>query len=211
MLSEVSNEGGLLGNVREVDDDGDESTTDLMHNSQHSMQEAQIVHLARENAMLRQQHQQYQNSRMRPRASTQATFGMVNGGYSVTRGSVAEESEYAIDEQDEPGEGGAQPGLQRRMSEFGAGAYQTPYENRHIENVKKGPWQTSSRFGGDAGSRRHSFADVSHRQNSISSSGEPSTPRESTVVDHRPRDYPSAYPESAAFPGGRSCEHWSRC
>ncbi|KAM0813198.1 putative PSP1 C-terminal domain-containing protein [Seiridium cardinale] len=178
MLSEMSNE-GMLGKVHEVDDDDTQSTHSSGHGAQtHQNDQSKTIELlARENAMLRQQ-QQYQNSRLRPRAST--SYGIGNG-YSV-REPVPEESDYAVDELDETGEGhdaAAKRALGRRMSEYGAGAFGArsplyPVENRKLENVKKAYWQSSLGFGGIGDipqSRRHSFADVPTRQGSISSIG----------------------------------------
>lgn len=177
MLSEMSNEGAMLGKVKEVEDD-EESTSDSPQANQHqqSADAKTIEMLTRENAILRQQ--QYQNSRLRPRASTAATYGLGNG-YSV-HDPVPEESDYAVDELDEMNEG-QDPAMKRafvrRMSEY-AGSYRSPYntaENRKLETVKRAIWQTSLGFGGLSDipqSRRHSFADVPTRQPSISSMGE---------------------------------------
>jgi hypothetical protein len=178
MLSEMSNEGAMLGKLNEENDDDDESTQSSGHGSHlHQSAEAKTIELlARENAMLRQQQQQqqYQNSRIRPRAAS--SYGIGNG-YSV-RDAVPEESDYAVDELDESNDGHIKRGISRRMSEYGAGisySGRSPYpvENRKLENVKKAYWQSSpfsGGLGGDiTGSRRHSFADISTRQGSISS------------------------------------------
>jgi hypothetical protein len=204
MLSEMSNE-GMLGKVHEVDDDDNQSN----HSSGHGMQPHQsaesktIEYLARENAMLRQQ--QYQNSRIRPRAST--TYGLGNG-YSV-HDPVPEESDFAIDELDETGDGheaAAKRALGRRMSEFGASAFGGrsplyPVENRKIENVKKAFWQSSLGFGGLSDipqSRRHSFADVPTRQGSISSIGEPPLGEVNSPDAAHPQDFAS-FPDGAGY------------
>lgn len=176
MLSEMSNE-GMLGKVHEVEDDDVQSTHSSGQGTQtHQADQFKTIELlARENAMLRQQ-QQYQNSRLRPRAST--SYGIGNG-YSV-HDPVPEESDYAVDELDESGDGhdaAAKRALGRRMSELGTGAFGArsplyPVENRNLENVKKAYWQSSLGFGGMGDipqSRRHSFADVPTRQGSISS------------------------------------------
>lgn len=176
MLSEMSSE-NMLGKVHEVEDDDNQSSHSSGQGTQiHQADQSKTIELlARENAMLRQQ-QQYQNSRLRPRAST--SYGIGNG-YSV-RDPVPEESDYAVDELDESGEGhdaAAKRALGRRMSELGAGAFSArsplyPVENRKLENVKKAYWQSSLGFGGLGDipqSRRHSFADVPTRQGSISS------------------------------------------
>ncbi|KAJ0345885.1 hypothetical protein COL26b_001152 [Colletotrichum chrysophilum] len=210
MLSEMSNDGGLLGKVKEVDDDDDESASESMQSSMHQSAEAKTIELlARENAMLRQQQQQqqqqqqYQN-RLRPRASTGAAYGLGNG-YSL-RETVPEESDYAIDELDEANEGAdlaAKRAMGRRMSEFGVSAFRSPYENRKLENVKKAYWHSSLGFGGPEGqqSRRHSFADIPTRQGSISSISETVTGLDTPVAEpQQPVDFSAAYGENPNFP-----------
>ncbi len=175
MLSEMSNDGSMLGKVNEDDDD---DSSGSMQGSQHQDAAKTIEMLTRENMMLRQQ-QQYQNARLRPRASTASAFGLSS---SYLQEPVPEESDYAVDEHDELNEGpdaAARRGLGRRMSEYGAaGPFRTPsymVENRNLENVKKAFWQSSLGFGGLGDlpqSRRHSFADVPTQQASISSIGD---------------------------------------
>ncbi|KAI0479283.1 hypothetical protein GGR56DRAFT_665089 [Xylariaceae sp. FL0804] len=207
MLSEMSSEGAMLGKVKEVDD-GDESTSDSTQGAHHqqSADAKTIELLTRENAMLRQQ-QQYQNSRLRPRASSSTAYGLMNNGYSSVRDPVPEESDYAIDELDEANEGhdaAAKRGLGRRMSEYSTGTYRSPYpvENRKLENVKKAFWQSSLGFGGLGDipqSRRHSFADVPTRQGSIGSVGDSGTLHEGGAPDvSQGQDY-SAYVDNAGF------------
>lgn len=204
MLSEMSNDGGLLGKVKEVDDDDDESATESMQGSMHQSAEAKTIELlARENAMLRQQ--QYQN-RLRPRASTGAAYGLGNG-YSL-RESVPEESDFAIDELDEAHDGNemaAKRALGRRMSEFGATGFRSPYENRNLENVKKAYWHSSLGFGGPEGqqSRRHSFADIPTRQGSISSINESFNALDTPVAEQQqPQDFSLGYSENPNYPLG---------
>ena len=179
MLSEMANDGSALGKVNEDDDD---DSAGSMQGSQHQNAEKTIEMLTRENALLRQQAQQQQyqqSSRLRPRASAGNAYGL-NGYFQEP---VLEESDYAVDELDESNEGSemsARRAMGRRMSEFGAAPFRSPYttfENRKLENVKKGIWHTSLGFGGlgdGSQSRRHSFADVPTpvRQNSIVSLGE---------------------------------------
>jgi len=205
MLSEMANDGSMLGKVNE--DDDDDSTGSLPGSQMQSAEAKTIEMLTRENAMLRQQ-QQYQNSRLRPRASTSAVYGLSNG---YLQESVPEESDYAIDEHDEASDGVDLAGrrtLARRMSEYGAGPFRSPFsaiENRKLENVKKAYWQSSLGFGGLGDipqSRRHSFADVPTRHGSISSVGESIPPHELTPQDSQ--DYPSAYTDNSTFPGANS-------
>lgn len=207
MLSEMSSDGGMLGKVKEVEDDDDESTNGSAPGGQHQSAESKTIELlARENVMLRQQ-QQYHNSRLRPRASTAAAYGMGNG-YGLHE-SVPEESDYAIDELDESNDASelaAKRALGRRMSEYGAGPFRSPYtvENRKLENVKKAFWQSSLGFGGLGDipqSRRHSFADVPTRQPSIGSIGEHVTHEPSHQEGQIGQDLSSGYPESSMFSG----------
>lgn len=205
MLSEMASD-GMLGKVNEDDDD---DSTGSMQGSQHQSTEAAktIEMLTRENAILRQQQQQYQNARLRPRASTAAAYGLGNG---YLQESVPEESDYAIDELDESNDASdlaAKRALGRRMSEFGVGPFRSPYsaiENRKLENVKKAFWQSSLGFGGlgdISQSRRHSFADVPQRQNSVVSVGESVGPHDTGVQDsqHSQEAY-SGYPDNPSFP-----------
>ncbi|KAL1901472.1 hypothetical protein Sste5346_001879 [Sporothrix stenoceras] len=181
MLSEMSNDGGMLGKVKEVDDDDDESTNDSPQGSQHLTAEAKTIEmLTRENAMLRQHaSQQYHNARIRPRASTGAAYRLDNG-YGLQESVPEESSDYAIDELDEINDGdfatAAKRATTRRMSEFAApGSFRSPFsvENRKLESVKKAFWQTApAGFSDVSPSRRHSFADIPTRQASISSISE---------------------------------------
>ncbi|KAJ9132618.1 Protein PSP1 [Pleurostoma richardsiae] len=203
MLSEMSNEGGMLGKVKEVeDDDDDDSTSGSAQGGQHQSAESKTIEmLARENAILRQH--QYQNLRLRPRASTAAAYGLGNG-YNLQE-SVPEESDYAIDELDESNDASelaAKRAFSRRMSEYGAGPYRSSYtlENRKLENVKKAFWQSSLGFPGLGDipqSRRHSFADVPTRQPSIGSIGEQVMVHEPASQDaQHAQDFASPYPEN---------------
>ncbi|KAK5660938.1 hypothetical protein OQA88_12312 [Cercophora sp. LCS_1] len=203
MLSEMANDGNMLGKVNEDDDD---DSTGSMQGSQHQSAEAAktIEMLQRENQMLRQQ-QQYQNSRLRPRASTAAVYGLGNG---YLQEPVPEESDYAIDEHDEANDGSdlaAKRNLARRMSEYGAGPFRSNYmaENRKLENVKKAYWQSSLGFGGlgdISQSRRHSFADVPTRQGSISSISEAVASHEASSPDiSHQQEYPGAYSDTQNY------------
>lgn len=207
MLSEMSSDGAMLGKVKEVEDDEDDSTGSSGQGThlQQSAEAKTIELLARENAMLRQQ--QYQN-RIRPRASTAATYGLGNN-YSV-RESVPEESDFAIDELDEANEGhdaAARRGSARRMSEYAPSVYrsQYPLENRKLENVKRAYWTSSLGFGGLGDipqSRRHSFADIPTRQASIGSLGEAVSLHESQSPDaSQSHDYGN-FPDSMGLHAG---------
>lgn len=205
MLSEMSSDGAMLGKVKEVEDDDDDSTSDSAQGShqQQSVEALTIEKLTRENAILRQQ--QYHSSRLRPRASTAATYGLGNG-YGV-RGTVPEESDFAIDELDEAGEGQdgvSKRGLARRMSEYASGSIRSPYplENRKLENVKKAYWQSSLGFENLSNipqSRRHSFADVPTRQGSIGSIGDGVSLHDATSPEASQGQEFGGFPEGTGF------------
>lgn len=187
MLSEMTSEG--LGKLKEVEDDEEENENNSLGNSTHGLSQmsetASVVEqLMRENAMLRQQQQQ--NLRLRQKSATIITLagsGAVNA-YGL-KDTLSEESDFAIDENDEIGELqdiGNKGLLTRRMSEYEYGANSRArggfesLENRKLETLKKAHWQSSLGFGGPSDlppSRRHSFADVPTRHQSISSMGEP--------------------------------------
>lgn len=213
MLSEMANDGSVLGKVKEVEDDDDESSTDSMQGSFHQMSDSnKIEMLARENAMLRQQQQQYTN-RIRPRASTGA--GYVGNGYPL-RETVPEESDYAIDELDETGDSGYPFGRRsaaRRMSEYGgagAGAFRTPLgmeSRKDSMNLKKALWSsTPSYFTGDISqSRRHSFANMPTRQGSISSIADSVSTLDANPADgQQSQGFVPGYSEGPGFPGSTS-------
>jgi hypothetical protein len=208
MLSEMSNDGSMLGKVKEVEDDDDEeSTTESMHGSFHQSSESKTIEmLSRENAMLRQQ-QQY-NARIRPRASTGAAY--VGNGYPL-REPVPEESDYAIDELDElndVGESFARRAASRRMSEFGIGPFRSTFgvENRKTDNanLKKALWTTSGGFSPSdiSQSRRHSFANMPTRQGSISSIADTAALEASVSSDQQLQDYSSGFPDGTGFVAG---------
>jgi hypothetical protein len=202
MLSEMSNDGNMLGKVNEDDDD---DSSGSMQGSQHQDAAKTIEMLTRENMLLRQQ-QQYQSARLRPRASTASAFGLSS---SYLQEPVPEESDYAVDEHDELNDGSdmaARRGLARRMSEYGVGGpYRTPYmaENRKLENVKKAFWQSSPDFVGLGDlpqSRRHSFADVPTRQASISSIGDAMQAHGSGAQDiAHAQEFSAAYADNHAY------------
>lgn len=185
MLSEMSDGGGMLGKVKETEDDDEGSAHDSLQGTQQQAVDAETIKmLTRENALLRQQAANATtasfHARLRGRASTAGGYGMGNG-YGLHE-SVPEESDFAIEELEETADAGElaakRAAIGRRMSEFGAGtSFRSPFpvENRKLENVKKAYWQTSLGFGGVGDvsqSRRHSFADVPTRQPSIGSIGE---------------------------------------
>lgn len=210
MLSEMANDGSMLGKVKEVEDDDDESPSESMQSSFHQSDAKTIEILARENAMLRQQQQQqqqqtqYNNARIRPRAVTGSSYPA--NGYPI-RDTVPEESDYAIDELDEANESGdmlAKRALSRRMSEYGAGSLRSPFENNRKPenaNLKKALWSSSLGFSPSdiSQSRRHSFANMPTRQGSISSIPDAAALEPSALDMQQSQEYPPGYPDPAAF------------
>lgn len=215
MLSEMANDGSMLGKVKEVEDDDDESPNESLQESWHQHQQHQpsqqtsdaktIEMLARENAILRQQQTQY-NARIRPRAVTGS--GYMGNGYSL-RETVPEESDFAIDELDEANEAGemlAKRALNRRMSEYGPASIRAPFggDGRKVDNtnLKKALWSTSLGFPVTdvSQSRRHSFANMPTRQGSISSIPDATSVLEPSAAEmQQSQDYPPGYPDASAF------------
>lgn len=191
VLGELGHDPAMLGRVRE-DDDGDESPNGSDGDMNYSASQARTIEqLARENALLRQAAAAGQvDNRYRDRANSSAS---ATGAHSLhrIRGGVPEEQMRAedLDElRDIPGYSNMRSNTRRRFSEHSANlepqfqAFPAPLENRALENVRKGQWQTSLGFGGGADmpqSRRHSFADVPMRQASVGSidSHSTATPR----------------------------------
>ena len=187
MLGDLSHDPPLLEQLREVDDD-EEGSNGSETDVQLSAQETKIQQLAMENAMLRQAAaERSESAKLRNRAAASiASKAPRNSAqlYSqLAHDSMAEETEYALCDFEDP----ELPKLYkyegfsgRRSSEY-ATKSSTQYtvagnpENRTLESVKKGHWQSSLGFGGigePSQSRRHSFADVPTRQNSIGSAGD---------------------------------------
>ncbi|KAI9844537.1 MAG: hypothetical protein M1837_005495 [Sclerophora amabilis] len=193
MLSELSHDGTSLGRVREADDDDEDSMSGSQQGIQLPASSAQTMEsLARENAMLKQEAmtQQLENLQLRNRAvstnSASSPFSAnptLSGGGHRIRGVVPEDSEYAIDEIEDPHDiqGYATRNVSdRRYSEYNTDPTQSLSSfafppNPKLEVIKKGHWQSSLGFGGaeeGTHSRRHSFADVPKRSGSISSSSD---------------------------------------
>ena len=187
MLGDLSHDSSLLGQLREVEDDessnGSESGAPLS-TTQH------IEKLTMENTRLRQMAaEKFELGIVRNRnISVTGNAGKIprNTGQSYQqriRDSVPEGSDYALYDMDESEASPLykyEPSNERRSSEYAAkssGQHMIPGipENRTLESVKKGHWQSSLGFGGigePPQSRRHSFADVPTTQNSIGSGEE---------------------------------------
>ena len=191
MLGEFSHDPSVLGQLREVDDDDESSTGSEAGVHLSDTQARTIEQLAMENAFLRQAaaNQLHNTRSIDP---TLQAYSKVNplgarpSGLITQRidDRVVEQRDYTRDDMN--GSNIVQMAdhyntAGRRFSEHIAntGNQFAPLgtlENRKLESVKKGQWQSSLGFGGLAEipqSRRHSFADVPTRHGSISSVGEP--------------------------------------
>ena len=218
MLGDLSHDPPLLEQLREVDDD-EESSNGSETDDHLSVQETKIQQLARENAMLRQAAAERSGS---AKSHNRAATGILtkaprNSGQVYSQHGhepMAEVTEYAMCEFEEPeaprlykyeGLGG------RRSSEYVTKSG-TQYvmagnpENRTLESVKKGHWQSSLGFGGvgePPQSRRHSFADVPTRQNSIGSTGDSQNGNSSAEIGVRSngkRGSPGGYSDGLVRP-----------
>ncbi len=215
MLGELSRD--ALGQVREVEDD--ESSNGSESGGQLSTAQARTIeHLAMENAFLRQAAaDQIEGNKIRNRAltATSNTSGRSTiHGHQRIRGSVPEETDYTLYDLDDTNtsqlynhEGVSWNVVREYSAKVGLqySAAGIP-ENRTLESVKKGHWQSSLGFGGigePPQSRRHSFADVPTRQTSISSTGETQNgfaATESCVRVGGRLGSPAAYGEGSARP-----------
>ena len=184
MLGELPRD--ALGQLREVEDD--ESSNGSESGGYLSTAQARTIEqLAMENAILRQAAaDQIDGNKIRNRVltATSKTSGRNTiHGHQRIRESVPEETDYALYDLDDTTTSYPynHEGVSWLISkEYGTKSkVQHPTtgipENRTLEGVKKGHWQSSLGFGGigePPQSRRHSFADVPTRQTSISSTGE---------------------------------------
>ena len=184
MLGELSRD--ALGQLREVEDDessnGSESGGHLS-----TAQARTIEQLAMENAILRQaaaDHIEGNKTRNRtfPAASSANGRNSIQGHQRIHE-SVPEETDYALYDLDDTNidQSYLLEGVSLNVSRNYGAKLEEQYsaagvaENRTLESVKKGHWQSSLGFGGigePPQSRRHSFADVPTRQTSISSNEE---------------------------------------
>ncbi|KAI8404289.1 hypothetical protein FOFC_15784 [Fusarium oxysporum] len=205
MLSDIANDGTMLGKIKEVEDDDDESPSESLQGSFHQSSDAETTEmLARENAILR--HQNQYNAPIRPPAVTGSAY--IGNGYSL-RESVPEESDFAVDELDEENEPGdmlAKRALNRRMSEFESGSLRAPSGVDSCKadnaNLNKALWSSSLGFPVTyvPQSKRHSFANMPTRQRSISSIPDSASTLEPSATDiQQPQEYPSGYPDAAAL------------
>ena len=191
MLGDFSHDTSTLGQLREVEDDDDESSNASGAGVRLTDAQARTIEqLAMENALLRQAAASHQQTPAPSDAIARssaahllgARLGARIGQHQLDHRKTGDR-EYARVEVGSLNSGQAFDHVDtagRRLGEFYANPenqYPTAgtLENRKLESVKKGHWQSSLGFGGPAEapqSRRHSFADVPTRHGSISSSGE---------------------------------------
>lgn len=184
MLGDLSHDPSLLGQLQEVEDDEEGSNGSDVGGQFATDPARTIEHLAMENAMLRQAAAEQLEREIARNRGTVAPARNASQSYQQRiRDSVPEEGEYALYDTEDPDfiRPPKQQSLNgRRSSEcISRPNHQHTIvghpENRTIESVKKGQWQSSLGFGGigePPQSRRHSFADVPTRQNSIGSASE---------------------------------------
>ena len=234
MLGDLSHDPSLLGQLQEVEDDEESAKSSESGVQLTATQARTIEQLAMENALLRQaateqMGRETTRSHGQPLASNVGKGTLVNipNFHKRIHDSVPEEAEYALYDADNtdlarPYKQNALNG--RRSSEYVARSGTQPAsvglpENRTIESVKKGHWQSSLGFGGigePPQSRRHSFAEVPTRQNSIGSGSDRSG--QTTTVDGGARSNgrhgsPGGYSEGLARPSqgeGSECSHFPR-
>lgn len=220
MLGDMSHDPTLLGQLREVEDDDESSNGSEAGVHLSTTQARAIEQLAMENALLRQAAaEQLDNNRGRNRAvttnsATQAARSTTQAYNQRIHEAVPEEISSPFYDPDElEGSQLYHPSdlNGRRASEYAMKAGRQfsvtgiP-ENRTLESVKKGHWQSSLGFGGlgePPQSRRHSFADVPTRQTSLSSASESQKSFAAAGSGHRnggKHGSPSAYGEGLVRP-----------
>ena len=190
VLGDLSHDPSILGQVREVEDDEESSNSSEAGVRLSNTQARTIEQLAMENALLRQAAaSQAENERMRNLPANIDTASLAIASRFRNQSSQKQADEALVEESGYDLEGLGDLGKDhmynqgmtaRRFSEYAAnlGSQVSNVgipENRKLESVKKGHWQSSLGFGGlvePPQSRRHSFADVPTRHGSISSSGE---------------------------------------
>ena len=174
----VSHDAQSLGQLQEVEDD--EESLDLsdpgLQQPVDKVTARTIEQLTRENALLRQAAAQNHIAAGLP----QPPASQPRQRSHDARSDDSEQAVYETDENDPQRIYRTDGNNGRRFSEYGTKsgvqyAFAGIPENRTVESVKKGHWQSSLGFGGVGEapqSRRHSFAEVPTRQNSVGSGGE---------------------------------------
>ena len=181
VLGDLSHDPSHLGQLREVDDDEESSADSSSAVQVHTNGTRTVQDLVGENAALRQQlaAQQLQDLRQHQRETTSAQRPQASGKYYHQRicDSTPGQSDSALYENEECEHFDA-PRFEnpngRRFSEYGtrSGPH---YALAVCTENKKGQWQSSlgfSRVEETPQSRRHSFAEMPTRHDSIGSTGE---------------------------------------
>ncbi|KAH7117225.1 hypothetical protein B0J13DRAFT_203211 [Dactylonectria estremocensis] len=202
MLSEMTNDGSMIGKVKKVEDCEDESANESLQGSFHQTSEAKNIEmLARENATSKDHLNACPGD-----CDTGASY-IVND-YAL-RESVLEESNFAfgeLDEANESGEALAKRALGGRMSEFGPGPLRSPFgmQTRKNDNaeLKKALWPSSLNYPmtNISQSRRHSFANMPTSQGSISFIPDSASVLESVATEaQQPPESLPGYPDPVSF------------
>ncbi|KAI4144304.1 MAG: hypothetical protein LQ340_006704 [Diploschistes diacapsis] len=184
MLGDFSPDTSILEQLREVDDDDEISTTSSEAGARLPGTNARTMEqLAMENAILHQQA--YANRASAngvvmtgvPYPAHSASLGRLNGPQAHFSESVLEEPDGSSTGANEGITGHNQNLYVRSISNTDEEVFDAHRsssvmyaENRALQNVKKGHWQTSLGFGGMAEvpqSRRHSFAEVPLRNATV--------------------------------------------
>ncbi|KAI9680195.1 MAG: hypothetical protein M1829_001432 [Trizodia sp. TS-e1964] len=207
LLNEES-KGSVLGKLREVD--GDDESNESSSQQGVNMREYDSLSM---DAMRRNPQLRYSpldastlGGRARIRAASTAAIP-----FSAFNTVLAEDEEYAIDEADDVNELQGFPHnthTARRFSDFSSPVPDnmplpafsaTSLENRKLESIKKGHWTSSLGFGGveeGSQSRRHSFANVRARNESLDSGimadSLPSAPPASSFINPPYNSSPTA-------------------
>ena len=195
MLGDVQHDTKLLGQLQEVDDDEEslrESDPDI--DATAKSQARTIEQLAMENAMLRQAAmEQMERETARNRdpgfmsSSSKSARQMKQNLQHTIHDRISGGADYSIYDVEDADFGRTyrhDSSSERRSSEYTTKSIAQHTvsgntENRAFEGMKKGHWQSSLGFGGivePPQSRRHSFADVPTRQNSIGSASDHNSP-----------------------------------
>jgi len=184
VLGDLSHDPSLLGQLQEVEDD-EESPNGSDSGVQFTTTQARAIEqLTKENTILRQAAaDQLEREKARRCGQAVPARDIAQICQQSMGDSVPQEYEYALYDADDTDS--SRMYKYDRLNERRSGEYTARSgnqhaivgmpENRTIESVKKGHWQSSLGFGGigePPQSRRHSFADVPTRQNSIGSASD---------------------------------------
>ena len=189
MLADTSHDPNALGQLREVEDDEESSGGSSSVFQGYPEDSRTVEEIVGENAMLRQQlaANQFQNSRStRGSGSTSMQRPQTSGQYyhQRLRDSVPENSASSLYEVEEQEQYDIQrmtgPSMGRRFSEYGTRsgphyALGVNAESKMPDSARKGQWQSSLGFARaeePPQSRRHSFAEMPTRHNSLGSIGD---------------------------------------